>query len=128
MNVTPLRAFQAHPTYTKDFILSRLEAHRAADEIIQGIGWANGKGCAVGCTLHEYEHERYPELLGVDLELAHLEDRIFEGLPNELAKDLNREVGKLTSTIVSAHVFENDFKYLRGLFSTSLGNAYTPIP
>jgi len=61
-------------------------------------------------------------------QVAKLDMYLWGRFTNELAKDLNREVGKLTSTIVSAHVFENDFKYLRGLFSTSLGNAYTPIP
>lgn len=66
----------------KDFYLARVRAHAAADALIQGTGWAGGKGCAVGCTLEAYDHSRYPVELGLPEWLAHLEDRIFEGLPN----------------------------------------------
>lgn len=31
--------------------VARFEAHRVADEVIQGQGWEDGKGCFVGCTL-----------------------------------------------------------------------------
>ena len=61
--------------------LARLKAHHAADEIIQGTGWENGHGCAVGCTLDQYNHSAYEDELGLPKWLAHLEDRIFEGLP-----------------------------------------------
>ena len=65
----------------KDFYLNRVRKHREADELIQGTGWDNGRGCAVGCTLEEYNHSKYPTLLGVPEELARLQDRIFEALP-----------------------------------------------
>ena len=70
--------------------LSRVRAHRKADELVKGIGWeSNGKtrGCAVGCTLDAYNHSKYPVELGVPVEIAHLEDAIFEGLPQELAME-----------------------------------------
>jgi hypothetical protein len=63
-----------------------MKAHAKADEIIQGTGWENGKGCFIGCTLHEYSHKKFesegigPEWLGI------LADQIFEGLSNEKAK------------------------------------------
>ena len=63
--------------------LKRLKAHAKADEIIQGIGWKNGKGCAVGCTLENYKHRQYEVELGIPEWLAYLEDRIFEGLQKE---------------------------------------------
>ena len=63
--------------------LKRLKAHAKADEIIQGIGWRNGKGCAVGCTLENYEHRQYEVELGIPEWLAYLEDKIFEGLQKE---------------------------------------------
>lgn len=62
----------------KDKYLARVRAHRAADELVQGTGWEDGKGCAVGCTLESYDHSRYPLELGIPLHLAHLEDRLFE--------------------------------------------------
>ena len=66
----------------KDKYLARVAAHRAADQMIHGVGWDNGKGCAVGCTLEAYDHARYESELGIPRMLAHLEDCIFEGLEN----------------------------------------------
>lgn len=71
---------------TKDEYLDRVRAHRAADEIVQGQYWRNGKGCAIGCTLHSGDHEAYEAELGIPVRLAHLEDNIFEGLGVEAAK------------------------------------------
>jgi hypothetical protein len=69
----------------KDKYLNRVIKHRELDNIIQGIGWENGKGCAVGCTLENYNHSRYPMELGLPEWLARLEDKIFEELPKEKA-------------------------------------------
>jgi len=67
--------------------LGRVRAHQKADEIMQAYGyWKNGKGCAVGCTLHSDSHERYPIELGIPEELAYLEDHFFEILPAGAAK------------------------------------------
>src|SRR5262245_26189233 len=70
---------------TKAMYLDRVRKHRAADELIRGTGWQNGRGCAVGCTLHKYDHARYPIELGVPEVLAHLEDRIFERVDEKRA-------------------------------------------
>ena len=70
----------------KEMYLKRLEIHEKLDTIIQGTGWVNGKGCAVGCTLESYDHSKYPEELGLPEWLAYLEDIIFENLPNDEAK------------------------------------------
>lgn len=66
--------------------LNRVIKHRELDNIIKGIGWENGKGCAVGCTLEDYNHERYPVELGIPIWLAKLEDIIFENLNNDESK------------------------------------------
>ena len=66
--------------------VGRLQAHRKAENLIQGQGWDSGKGCAVGCTLEQYDHSRYPIELGLPEWLARLEDRIFEGLPKVKAE------------------------------------------
>ena len=67
--------------------VARLQVHHAADEIVQGKYWENGKGCAVGCTIHGSDHKAYEDELGLPEWLARLEDVIFEGLPNDKAKD-----------------------------------------
>jgi len=80
MNLTKLAAYHGDPKIKEKYV-SRMKAHIAADELIQGTGFENGKGCAVGCTLDSYEHGRYPIELGVPEVLAYLQDAIFEGLP-----------------------------------------------
>ena len=67
--------------------VNQLELHYQADEIIQGTYWQNGKGCAVGCTVHSSKHKAYETEMGIPMILARLEDKIFEGLPNNKAKE-----------------------------------------
>ena len=69
----------------KNDILSQLADHASADQIVKGQYWKNGKGCAVGCTIHSGNHMDYEDRFGIPVMLARLEDRIFEGLPNEAA-------------------------------------------
>jgi hypothetical protein len=70
----------------KDLYLNRVKEHRIADEITKGIYWENGRGCAVGCTIHGSDHSKYETELGIPIILARLEDGIFEGLPLSRAK------------------------------------------
>lgn len=75
-------AFHGDPQIKKEY-LARVRAHRRADELVKGRYWENGKGCAVGCTIHGSYHSSYEEELGIPEQIAWLEDVIFEGLPNE---------------------------------------------
>ena len=70
----------------KQMFVDRIAAHAAADEIVKGQYWENGKGCAIGCTYHSSDHMAAERQAGIPLMLARLEDRIFEGLPNSEAK------------------------------------------
>ena len=81
-----MRAFHGDPA-VKEKYLARVKAHREADEIIKGLYWEDGKGCAVGCTIHGDDHQAYETELGIPARLAHLQDWIFENLPNGEAKD-----------------------------------------
>lgn len=80
-----LRAFHGKAKI-KEKYLRRVRRHQRADEIIHGIYWDDGKGCAVGCTIHSSDHFGYESQLGIPLLIAHLEDKIFEGLDNSTAK------------------------------------------
>ena len=71
----------------KQRILNQLKAHYDADEIVKGRYWENGKGCAVGCTIYGSDHSEYETLFGIPIILAILEDRLFERLPTNRAKD-----------------------------------------
>ena len=53
-----MRAFHGDPK-VKTKYLKRVRAHRAADQIIHGTYWEDGKGCAVGCTIHSSDHAAY---------------------------------------------------------------------
>ena len=75
-----MQAFHNDPAIKAKYV-ARLQAHRAAERLVQGTGWNGAKGCAVGCTLENYSHARYVEELGLPEWLARLEDALFEGLP-----------------------------------------------
>lgn len=71
----------------KESVLAEMEGHRKADTLIQDYGyWKDGKGCAVGCLIKSGNHGEYETRFGIQRILARLEDRIFEGLPKEEAK------------------------------------------
>lgn len=80
-----MRAFHNDPKIAAKY-RARVAAHAAADEIIKGVYWEKGKGCAVGCTVHASNHAAYESELGIPIALAYLEDAIFEGLPIQLAR------------------------------------------
>jgi hypothetical protein len=82
------KQYIAWPTGQQDKVRARIEAHRLADEIAQGVGYQRLTGgivraCAVGCSLDVYSHDRYSAVLGVDLRIARLVDRIHESMPFE---------------------------------------------
>jgi hypothetical protein len=75
-----LLAYHSDPKIKAKFV-RRVEAHRKADELLQGATGEGGKGCAVWCTFDKYEHACGPTEIGYPEVLMHLEDAIFEGLP-----------------------------------------------
>jgi hypothetical protein len=81
MKTKPILAYHGKQAI-KDKYLARVRAHRLADQLIHGIYWENGKGCAVGCTVHSANHARYETELGIPQKLARIEDGIFEGMNN----------------------------------------------
>jgi hypothetical protein len=70
----------------KQIYVSRAEGHFAADEIVKGQYWEDGKGCAVGCLVHGSSHERLAREIGIPLQMAYLIDQLFEGQPNGHSK------------------------------------------
>ncbi len=84
-----LRSFLGSEAVRNDF-LQRVQEHAAKDEIVKGKYWENGKGCAVGCTIHSGNHEEYRSSLGLPVWLAKIEDKIFENMSNQGAKEFPR--------------------------------------
>ena len=81
----PLLAYHNDPE-TKAKYVGRMQAHQEADELIHGIYWEGGKGCAIGCTVHSDDHGAYETELGMPEWFAHLEDTIFEGMSVEVSR------------------------------------------
>ena len=59
-------------------------------------------------------------------QVAKLDMYLWGRFTKELADEIKVPVGTFTSSVVSAHVFEKDFEYLRNFYnlSNSLGNVY----
>ena len=104
-----MEAFHNDPSIKGKYI-TRLNEHYKADEIVKGQYWENGKGCAVGCTIHSNIHNKYESELGIPEDIAHLQDTIFESLPNELAKQFPLQ-------FLSAIKVGADLKNVRNLFA-----------
>ena len=81
-----MKAFYSDPAIKQHYV-DRIRGHMADDELVQNYGyWKNGRGCAVGCSIHSGNHADYENLLGIPEELARLEDGIFYGLPVDDAR------------------------------------------
>jgi len=93
---TKLQAYKNDPKL-KEALIAPLQAHYDADEIIKGVYWENGKGCAVGCTVYSDDHSLFLDLYDIPLKLAYLDDRILEGLPNKLSKKWPLQFAKAIS-------------------------------
>jgi hypothetical protein len=70
----------------------RFDAHRKADEVVQGTGFDGRRGCFVGCTLDSYDHSRFPIELGWPEWLARLADSIFEEIPEKDAAQFGTDL------------------------------------
>lgn len=107
----PMLAFFGNATL-KANLLREIAEHERLDQIVKGhYGEMNGKftGCAIGCALHSLNrikgkkgraeelarvgsHERFPEELGIPVELAYVIDTFFENLPQADALTWPRRV------------------------------------
>ena len=70
----------------KNDIQQRMLGHIERDEVIRSIGFANGRGCAVGCTYDTYNHADVARRSGVPVQLIHLLDYLHENTSDEIWK------------------------------------------
>src|SRR5690349_2770033 len=83
--VTELRAFHGSEDLKRARI-AVVRKHRELDRLAQGatgVPSRGQRGCAVACTVDGYDHGRYPTELGIPVDLAYLEDRLFERMSVE---------------------------------------------
>ena len=85
-------AFYGDPKL-KEFLLNRLKAHYKADEIIQGSYFGeSGKGCALGCAMHQDNKDQsiylaYQKEYNIPLLVGVLQEKLFERLDNKFSKE-----------------------------------------
>ena len=110
-------AFHGKPEI-KEMYLARVRAHALAEEVAHGFYWENGKGCAVGCTIHSGTHKNYETELGIPIMLARLEDRLFEGMSNGKSKEFPERF--LSAIPVGADLLLVGWKFLHWLLTEEL--------
>lgn len=103
-----MQAYLNNPQLKADLLIE-LGKHEAADALVKGqygeSGWTlpeGFKGCAIGCALHSLnalgghgttgEHSRFPDELGIPIELAYHIDTLFENLPDAESQTWPRRV------------------------------------
>jgi hypothetical protein len=76
--MSKLLAWHSDPAIKAKYV-ARYREHMRLDQIVQGTGYRDGKGCFVGCTLDKYKHDAFPDEIGAPVWFAHLVDVLFEG-------------------------------------------------
>ena len=77
----------------KEAAITEAKLHIEQDRLIKGDYYRNGteewRGCSVGCFTKNNNggHEELSEKWGVDIRLIHLQDRLFESLPEPEHKE-----------------------------------------
>ncbi len=68
--------------------VERAKQHQAADEIVQGMYWENGKGCCVGCLAHASEnaHCELEKQTNIPKWLSRVADTLHEGQTKAASK------------------------------------------
>jgi hypothetical protein len=117
-------AFHGDPNIKAKY-LERVQLHAAADEIIHGKYWEDGKGCAVGCTIHGNSHAKYETELGIPQVLARLEDTLFEGQTNGHAKEFPARF--LTAAKVGADLSRVQWQFLYWILTEELAGRDHPL-
>ena len=120
MNSKTMKAFHGDVAIKAKYI-GRVLAHAEADQIIHGKYWENGKGCAVGCTIHGSDHMAYEREGIAPVMLARLEDSLFEGMTNGRAKQFPLQF--LSAIKVGADLSLVGWKFLHWLLTEGLDHA-----
>lgn len=86
--MAPLLSFH-EDRYLKKKYCDRVLSHITDNTLVKGsVGWSVARqcGCAIGCTVHAYAHNEYPEQLGLPVWLAHVEDTLHENASLAMSK------------------------------------------
>lgn len=80
--MSTLIAFFNDKNIKKKYI-DRLKQHKKQNEIVHGVYWEDGIGCAVGCTIHSSDHSKYESEMGIPKWLPYIKDQLFEGMQGD---------------------------------------------
>jgi hypothetical protein len=62
-----------------DTLRAEVAAHIAADAVVQGRYWEDGKGCFIGCLAHSRDATVLGDRFGLPLPLVRICEGIFRG-------------------------------------------------
>lgn len=101
-----------------EMVRDQVAAHTAADEVIQGRYWENGKGCFIGCIAHSDSVYTVEDMTGFQIMLTRIAECIFEGLPNDVAKGFPKRI--IDAPKVGADLSLVSWKFLHWLIDDVL--------
>lgn len=80
-------AFHNKPELKQE-ILQRATAHVEADELIRREGYdkSTNKGGFIGCTINEYDHKKWSDILGIDIWVGSLAGRILKNQTENISE------------------------------------------
>ena len=73
-------------TKNHDQLVSEVNAHIAADAVVQGVYWTGSHGCFIGCLAHSGSASVLGDRFGLPEPLVRICERIFEVLAPDEAK------------------------------------------
>jgi len=73
-----MKAFNNDPDL-KTKLQKRMRKHIQNDELVRTLGWHQGRGCNVGCLVHQYNHKKF-ESIGMPAWFAVVIDNTFESV------------------------------------------------
>ena len=71
---------------------ARMARHIAADKVIQGVYWLDGRGCFIGCSVHGDDPQPLVDEIGLPLAVIRIAEAIFERLPKSDAIEFTKRI------------------------------------
>jgi len=109
-----MQAFHNKPEL-KAQAIAEMQAHIAADQLVKGQYWEDGKGCFIGCAVKNkgegHWHDTFKDIYNIDKRLAELFDTLFEGVPNERAMRWPIEVYNAIQVGADVSKVADEFQY-----------------
>jgi hypothetical protein len=105
----------------KNYVVKQMAEHVENGTLVQGSYWdeKTQKGCNVGCVLHSYDFDSFPERLGLPVWMAYLHNKMHEGMTLEDAREFSKVYSVIPVDITWDQLEVVKYKLLRYIFVES---------